>query len=189
MRNNIVPIKSKEEEIAQQEKLSEIVILLEQLFKREDATAKRIIECLYDIARVNLINKYVRLFPLNSFLKFIFKFPKPLARNLALKYYVQPKCPVLITDWLYTLVEFKEIEKLEEAIIIETENIERQFLPEMRKNQREIKSLRKKVRLLTGTLVMTIAIFGGSFAFMAKSLELTPSQMLNFSESKNIQVK
>jgi len=45
----------------EEEKLREILVLLEQLFKREEASAKAIIGCLYDIATLNLINKYCPL--------------------------------------------------------------------------------------------------------------------------------
>ena len=47
-----------ESDIKRMQKLREILILLSQLFQREEATARAIVGCLYDIATVNLINKY-----------------------------------------------------------------------------------------------------------------------------------
>lgn len=173
MSKNIVPIKTTEEKNREESRLHEITILLDQLFQREEATAKKIIECLYDIATVNLINTNIHFFPLNSLLKYISKFPKPLAKNLGLKLYIQPKCPTLITNWLYSLVEFKE----KDVISIEAENFSKELLP-------EIKLLRQKVRLLTGSLVVTIAIFGGSFALIANSLNLNFLKILPFSQSQ-----
>lgn len=182
MSKNIVPIKTTEEKNQQEDRLHEILILLQQLFQREEATAKRIIECLYDIGTVNFINKNIRLFPFNSLLKYIIRFPKPVAKILGLKLYLQPKCPKLITDWLYTLVEFKE----KDSIAIEAQTVEQELLPEIKKSHREIKLLRQKVRLLTGSLVVTILFFGGSFAFILNSSHLNFPEIRPFSQSKNI---
>ena len=184
MPKKLLPIKSIEEENIEEENLKKILFLLDQLFKREEATAKSIIGCLYDIATINLINKYIRLSCLNSCFKYLVRFPKPLAKTLGLKYYLQPQCPKLITDWLYTLVEFKE-EEVEEAIVIEAEDIVQELLPEIKKGKQEIKLLRQKVRLLTGTLLITITVFGGSFAWMLHSLELNPRQFLPFYQSQS----
>ena len=183
MSKNIVPIKTTEEKNREEEKLHEILILLQQLFQREEATAKRIIECLYDIGTVNWINKNIRLFPFNSLLKYIIRFPKPIAKILGLKLYLQPICPQLITDWLYGLVEFKE----KDAEVIETETLEAELLPEIKKSHQEIKLLRQKVKLLTGSLVVTILVFGGSFAYMINSSNLNINKILPFSQSQNIQ--
>jgi hypothetical protein len=185
MSKNIVPIKTTAEQNREQERLHEIFILLQQLFQREEATAKRIIECLYDIGTVNWINKNIRLFPFNSLFKYMMRFPKPLAKILTLKLYFQPKCPILITDWLYTLVEFKE----KEAIPMEVADVDQESLPEIKKSYQEIKLLRQRVRLLTGCLLLTIAVFGGSFVWIINSLELTPSEILPFAQSKTIKSK
>jgi hypothetical protein len=61
--------KTIEEEQREQEKLREMLILLQQLFQREEATAKGIIECLYDIGTVNWINKNIPFLLLNPTLK------------------------------------------------------------------------------------------------------------------------
>jgi hypothetical protein len=174
-------IKTREEQQREEERLTEILILLEQLFQREEATAKRIIACLYDIATVNWINKNIQLSLLNSLLKYLVRFPKPLAKILGLRLYLQPKCPQLITDWLYSLVEFKE----EEAISIEGKEIENELLPEVKRSHKEIKLLRNQVRWLTGSLVTIVILGGGSFIWVVNSLEISPSEIFVRPQSTN----
>lgn len=179
MSKEIIPIQTVEEKNQEQDRLDEINILLEQLFQREEATAKRIIECLYDIAIVNIINQKIRFSLLNALLKYLLKFPKPLAKVLGLKLYIQPKCPQLITDWLFSLVEFKP--KEEETIKIEASSFEQEILPEMKKNRQELKLLRQKVRLLTGSLILVIVLFSGNLLIQE---QIIPLENLPFSQSK-----
>jgi hypothetical protein len=185
MYNQIQPIKTEEEKNREEENLREILILLEQLFQREEATAKKIIECLYDIATVNWINKNIRSSWFNSCLKYLVRFPKPLAKILGLRLYLQPKCPKLITDWLYSLVEFKE----EEAISIEGREVENELLPEVKKSRQEIKLLRQQIRLLTGSLVTIIVLVGGSFIWIVNNLELTPTELFIRPQSTNLKIQ
>lgn len=169
------------EEIQQEEtKLREILVLLDQLFRREEATAKGIVGCLYDIATVNIINKYCPLWGINGTLKYLTRFPRPIAQSLGVKLYLQPQCPKLITDWLYTLVEFPQ----EKTPVIEPEIVENQLLPALKKSQLEINSLRNKVKLLTGSLVATVIVFSGSFAWVAHNLEISPMELLTTSQVK-----
>lgn len=161
----------------EEQKLQEILLLLDQLFKREEATAKSIIGCLYDIATINLINKYCPLWGINPTLKYLRRFPRPVAKNLGLKLYLQPNCPQLITDWLYTLVEFPE-----QIPTKETEVINNNILPAQ---EQEIKSLRGKVKVLAGALVASVAIFAGSFTWIAHNLQLSPMELLSVTEVAN----
>lgn len=87
------------------ERVQEILILLTSLMAREEATIKLIIDCLYDIGYVNLINKKVRFRPLNSLAKFIAKRSKPVAKIFAWRWFIK-NCPQLITKWLYVKVSF-----------------------------------------------------------------------------------
>lgn len=87
------------------ERVQEILILLTSLMAREEATIKLIIDCLYDIGYVNLINKKVRLRPLNSLAKFIAKRSKPVAKIFAWRWFIK-NCPQLIAKWLYVKVSF-----------------------------------------------------------------------------------
>ncbi len=158
MSHNIPPLKTDFEKKKEEEKLTEIVILLSQLFEREEATAKKIIECLYDIATINLVNKYILLMPLNRLLKLLIKLPKSLVKNLAFALYVQPKCPKLITDWLFTLVEFsnkKTINNIEDII-------PSNLLLEIEKKEQTIKFLQLKIRVLSSILILFLLIIGSN---------------------------
>ncbi len=167
--------KTLEEYQKEEQKLREILLLLEQLFKREEAAAKSIVGCLYDIATINLINKYCPLWGINATFKYISRFPRPVAQSLGVKLYLQPKCPKLITDWLYTLVEFPE----KDSTLKQTEVVEDLVLPA----QKEIKSLRGKVRVLTGALAASLTIFVGGFSWVAYNLQLHPFELLSVQEA------
>lgn len=159
----------------EEQKLEEILLLLDQLFRREEITAKSIVGCLYDIAVINIINKYCPLWGINSTLKYLTRFPRPLAKSLGVKLYLQPQCPKLITDWLYTLVEFPQTKPIE----TKTEIIE---------NPQELKSLKSQVKLLTRALVTSIAVFSSGFFWVAHNLQLNPLQLFVISE-QNLSVK
>lgn len=94
-----------EEERIKQQRMNDVLLLLEQLVEREEATVKRILDCLYDVGSINLINKKFKNRPLNRFLKWIAKFTRPTFRVVAL-YWFKRNCPLLITNWLGTKVRF-----------------------------------------------------------------------------------
>jgi hypothetical protein len=164
--------KTQQERQLEQEKLREILILLSQLFAREEVTAKAIVGCLYDIATVNLINKFCPLWGINATLKYLLRFPRPIAQSLGVKLYVQKKCPQLITDWFYTLVEFPSA--MSEKQILE----EGELLPTLQQNQLEIKSLQGQVKFLTGFLFTIITLFGGSFFWLTYNWQINPLDLL-----------
>jgi hypothetical protein len=87
------------------ERIQEVLTLLTSLIAREEATIKLIIDCLYDIGYVNLINKKVRFRPLNSAAKFIGKRSKAVAKIFAWRWFMK-NCPRLIAIWLYGKVKF-----------------------------------------------------------------------------------
>jgi hypothetical protein len=173
--------KTPREQQLEQERLREIWILLSQLFEREEVTARAIVGCLYDIATINLINKYTPLWGINHTLKYLTRFPRPLAQCLGVKLYVQPKCPQLITDWFYSLVEFPSSTTSKEEKVLEGE-----LLPTLEQNQVQIKSLQGRVKLLTGTLVTTIAIFSGGFFWVAYNLQINPLDLFTTRQTQNM---
>ena len=87
------------------ERIQEVLILLTSLIASEEATIKLIIDCLYDIGHINLIDKKVRFRPLNAIAKFAARKSKPLAKIYAWRWFVR-NCPQLIAKWLYTKVKF-----------------------------------------------------------------------------------
>ncbi|BAU67241.1 hypothetical protein STA3757_46520 [Stanieria sp. NIES-3757] len=94
------------EELKKQERMRDVLLLLEQLVEREEVTLKLIIDCLYDVGSINLVNKKFQNQPLNRFMKAIANMSKPLLRIFALRW-VKKNLPVLVTNWLENQVSFK----------------------------------------------------------------------------------
>ncbi|YAI82453.1 MAG: hypothetical protein ACQJCO_02330 [cyanobacterium endosymbiont of Rhopalodia sterrenbergii] len=105
--NNIKVIKhlSKLSEFEQleAEQKKNILILIENLIEREEATFKMIIDCLYDVGSVKLINKKFSICPFNQVMKLIAKFSRPGFRFVAF-YWVHKNTPKLVTNWLFKKV-------------------------------------------------------------------------------------
>lgn len=95
------------EELIKQERMRDVLLLLQNLTEREESTIKLILDCLYDVGAVNLINNKVTFQPLNKFLKSIATKPKPIFRFLAFIWF-KKNCPLLITNWLFSRVSFKK---------------------------------------------------------------------------------
>ena len=100
----LAPELAKEERMKQERK-RDIKLLLENLFEREETTVKMILDCLYDVGSVNLINKKVPSRPLNPLLKSIARTSKPIFKIFALRWF-KKNCPQLLTEWLYGKVKF-----------------------------------------------------------------------------------
>lgn len=94
------------EELIKQERMRDVLLLLQNLTEREESTVKLILDCLYDVGAVNLINNKVTFQPLNRFLKSIANKPKRLFRFLGYIWF-KKNCPLLITNWLFDQVDFK----------------------------------------------------------------------------------
>lgn len=99
-------IKSTQPSQLETERLRDIFILLTSLIEREQATIKLIIDCLYDIGYINLVDQKVRFRSLNWVAKLIAKTSKPVVRGLAWRWFTR-NCPQLITEWLYSKVKFR----------------------------------------------------------------------------------
>jgi hypothetical protein len=94
-----------EEEQLKQQRMQEVLLLIDSLFQREETTFKIIIDCLYDVGSVNLINKKFRRRNLNFIMKAIARFSKPIFKVYAL-YWVKKNSPKLITNWLASKIKF-----------------------------------------------------------------------------------
>jgi hypothetical protein len=94
------------EELIKEERMRDVLLLLQNLTEREEATIKLILDCLYDVGAVNLINNKVTFQPLNKFLKSIANKPKGIFRFLGFIWFKR-NCPLLITNWLFSQVSFK----------------------------------------------------------------------------------
>ncbi|NCJ05072.1 hypothetical protein GS597_00770 [Synechococcales cyanobacterium C] len=93
------------EEELEEKRMQDVMLLLEGLARREEPTIKMIMDCLYDVGTMNLINKKVRYRPLNRIMKRAIKLPKPAAK-VVLFYWFRKNCPELITNWLRGKVRF-----------------------------------------------------------------------------------
>ena len=100
-----IPLTPKEE-LIKEERMRDVVLLLKQLVEREEVTLKLVIDCLYDVGSVNLINQKVRHRTLNRGLKAVAIMPKSLFRLVALRW-LKKNLPKLLAVWLEGKVSFK----------------------------------------------------------------------------------
>ena len=93
------------EERMKQERMRDIQLLLENLFEREDKTVIMILDSLYDVGLVNLINRKFPRQPLNPLMKSIARSSKPVFKVVALRWF-KKNVPNLLTKWLQSKVKF-----------------------------------------------------------------------------------
>ena len=98
---------SAEQAQMESERMQDVVLLVEGLLRQEEATLGMIVECLYDIGSVRLIDKKLHSWPLNTISKSIAGFSKPVVRVVALRW-LKKNCPELLANWLYSKVQFNE---------------------------------------------------------------------------------
>jgi hypothetical protein len=94
------------EEQKKQERMRDVSVLLENLVEREQATLMLIIDCLYDVGTINIVNKKFRNQPMNRLMKAIASMTKPVLRLVALRW-VKKNLPTLVTNWLERKVSFR----------------------------------------------------------------------------------
>ncbi|GBF79957.1 hypothetical protein [Aphanothece sacrum] len=87
------------------EQKKNVLILVENLMEREEATFKMIIDCLYDVGSVNYINKKFKVRPVNRIMRLIARLSKSGFRTIAF-YWVKKNSPKIIVDWLLSKVKF-----------------------------------------------------------------------------------
>ena len=171
-----VPAHEKKEE----EKLRDVLLLLESLSYREETSIKLIIDTLYDIGSLNLINQKFRSRILKGSFKLIARVSKPVFRMIAWRWY-KKNCPQLIANWLGKKVAFepqvkiKQEAKLEAELNTElspeTEPPKTDYLLQLENQTREVKYLRSQVKVLASILVGFVIVFGGSVIWFGYSLE------------------
>ncbi|WP_347566307.1 hypothetical protein [Scytonema sp. UIC 10036] len=137
------------EEQMQQERMHDVLLLLNHLAKNEEATVKLILDALYDVVSVNLINKKLRNRSLNSVAKSVARMSKPVFKIFALRWF-QKNCPQLIAEWLYLQATFTVVQPQPVPTPIVPE-AQLDSLPKIdNTSQDEIKRLRSEVRCLAG---------------------------------------
>ena len=95
-----------EQEEFKKKRMEDVCLILENLFEREEATVKLVLDRLYDVGSINLINQKVGFRPMNKLLRIIATMSKPAAKRVGL-WWFKKNCPKLITDWLESLVVFE----------------------------------------------------------------------------------
>jgi hypothetical protein len=93
------------EERFKQERMHDVKVMLQDLFEREESTIRLVLDSLYDVGVINIINKKIKFSPLNSFLKSLAKLPKPVAKVLMWRWF-KKNCAELLVNWLYRKVSF-----------------------------------------------------------------------------------
>lgn len=101
-----LPDLTTEEKKFQQQRLRDVYLLLENLTLNEEVTIKLIIDCLYDIGIINIINKKIPNRSMNKLAKFIARTPKPLFKIIAWQW-VKKNLPNKVTNWLHNKIKFK----------------------------------------------------------------------------------
>lgn len=94
-----------EEKLFQQQRIRDIYLLLENLTLKEEATIKLIIDCLYDVGIINLINKKIHNRPLNRLAKLFVNTPKPILKIIAWRW-AKKNLARRVTNWLHNRVKF-----------------------------------------------------------------------------------
>ena len=165
-------LKKKEEE-----KMHDVLLLLEYFIYREEASIISIIDCLYDICEVYLIYHIVRARTLNGSLKLIARLSKPAFRVIAWRWY-KSNCPKLIVRWLRKQVAFEPKTTIKQAAEIQAglkpepnKSLDSASLVKLENQNHEVKYLRSQVRMLASIVIALTAVFGGSLVWFGYSLE------------------
>lgn len=101
-----IPESNSKEERFQQERMRDVMLLLENLAVQEEATIKLIIDCLYDVGSINIINKKIPQSSTNKLMKWIAMVSKPIFRVIAWRW-VKKNLPIKVTNWLSGKISFK----------------------------------------------------------------------------------
>ena len=100
-----VPPRVAAEERFKQERIHDVKVMLQDMFEREETTIRLILDSLYDIGVINIINKKIGFSPLNRLLKSMVGLPKPIAKALMWRWF-KKNCSGLLVKWLYNKVKF-----------------------------------------------------------------------------------
>ena len=82
-----------------------VVIRERQIEEDRMRDVELVLDCLYDVGSVNLVNRRVRSRPLNHLMKTIARLSKPAFRPFMMRW-SRKNCPHLIASWLHSQVRF-----------------------------------------------------------------------------------
>lgn len=168
------PARPSPDEVMATERRRDILLLLENMARREDATVRLILDCLYDIGYTYVINDRVRSRPLNRTLKHLSRTSKPVFRELATHWF-HKNCPTLIANWLYSQATFQPPSlptTVKASVVVETQAINAVNAPALPlsgvisdriqiQQAMEIARLRLRIQRLSTYLVWSLALTGG----------------------------
>lgn len=147
------------------ERMQDVRLLLDHLAASQEVTIKLILDCLYDVGATNLINQKVAPKALNQFSKSVAARSKPAFRAIGYLWF-KNNCPQLITDWLHGKVAFGEPTTTLESLNAETIEIpDPDMRPASAVSIRDVKRLQAQVRVLTGILIGSLTLLGGTAAW------------------------
>ncbi|MBC1239373.1 hypothetical protein VF14_33285 [Nostoc linckia z18] len=156
---SVIPPETLAEKFIEAERMHDVLLLLQNLINSEEATVKLILDCLYDVGSVNLINQKLRPQPINRLMKLIARMSKPVFRTLAYNWF-KKNCPQLIANWLHSQVTFGSTPAKPREVAIEVTPVEPYSALQAESLNQEIKTLRHQVRLLAGISIIAIAVLG-----------------------------
>lgn len=156
--------------------MRDVLLMVEHLIQNEEITAKIIIDCLYDVGSVNLINKQFSHRVLNKVMKYVARLSKPVFRVYAWRWFKR-NCPQLITDWLYSQVAFKEPNEKPKEVVLDAAGTTISSQTDFENLHSEIRHLRAQIRWLSGIAISAIAALSGAIVWLnyrppAQSLQL-----------------
>lgn len=100
--------KSPAERRNETERMYDVLMLLDQMFRREETVLKLILGCLYDVGSVNLVNQKINHQTANRLVKWIASLSKPIFGMIALRWFYK-NCPQLLVDWLNSKLAFEKV--------------------------------------------------------------------------------
>jgi hypothetical protein len=164
-------IRQPEEIRIEQERMRDVLILLQHLVQQEEVTIRLILDCLYDIGAVNLINQKFRVRPVNKLMKWIARLSKPAFRVVAMRWF-KKKSPQLIANWLQSKVRFRTPEaerQVAEAALEVAEGKLPLALMESDKSKQdssEVLYLRSRIKTLTVLLIGVTIMFSSTIVWL-----------------------
>ena len=170
------------------DRMRDVLLMLEGLVNREEPTAKIILDCLYDVGSVHLINQKTPCRHLTGMMKLIARLSKPAFRFFALRWFKRT-CPKLIAEWLHSQVMFQKLSKQSSPSTVQdvTPHQSTALARKVDDRSQEIQRLRVQVRWLTGALIGAIAALGGITTLWALSSVVSePSPLIQRPQSATL---
>ncbi len=160
------------DERVEAERMRDVLVLVTHLVQSQETTVKLLLDCLYDVGSINLINQKLHSRSLNRLARLIARTSKPAFRIIALRWF-QRQCPRLITNCIHSKVKFKP-RPPKRAATVTTTAVPVEALAAER---RELQRLRTQVRYLTGVSLGAIATLAVVFLWLGLNPRLGAPQL------------